>query len=168
MPEWLLSDTSLPQLLLRGTIVFFALLVLLRLVGQRESGGLSLSDLLVVVLVGNAAGSTLTGGGTGLLDGLVPAATVLLWSVAIDAASYRWPWLTSVIKGRPRPVITDGHLDRRALRREFITVEELQSQLRLHGLDDFSEVHHAYLEPNGELSIVTRDQAERRRRKDDG
>lgn len=148
------TTTPLLELFLRGTLLFIALLALMRVVGQRESGGLGMSDLLVVVLVGAALGDAMTGGGSNLLDGLVPAATVLFWSVAVDALVYRWPGLTKVLKGRPRSLIVNGRLNRTALRRELISMEELLSQLRTHELDDVSQVRRAYLEPNGEISII--------------
>lgn len=155
MPTWLSTDTSLIELVLRGTVIFFVLLVLLRIAGERESGGLGLSDLLVVVLVGQTAAGAMTGGGNTILDGIVPGATVLFWSVAIDAAAYRWPRLSVVLKGRPKRLISNGRLNRRALRREFISTGELLSQLRLQGLTDLSQVEEAYLEPNGSLSFIS-------------
>lgn len=64
----------------------------------------------------------------------MPVATVLAWSVVLDALTYRWPSLTQLLQGRPRPLVKDGRLDRRAMRREFISEEELLAQLRVEGL----------------------------------
>jgi uncharacterized membrane protein YcaP (DUF421 family) len=150
-------ETPWLELFIRGTVTFFVLMVLMRFVGQREARGLGLSDLLVVVLVGSAAGISLTGDGDKLQDGLIPGATVLFWSVAVDAAAYRWPRLARILKGHPRSLIIDGRLNRHAMRREFISLEELESQLRVHGFDDVSQVRRAYLEPGGELSFVPYD-----------
>lgn len=160
MPDWSIlstADTPWLELMLRGTIIYFALLLLMRFVGQRESGSLGMSDTLVVVLVGAALGDTLTGGGDNIADGLVPVATVMFWSVVTDALTYRWPGITKVLKGRPRSLIVNGHLDRRALRREFISEDELLAQLRTHGLSEVSQVRRAYLEANGEISILPRE-----------
>ena len=113
--------------------------------------------LLVVVLVGAALGDTLTGGGDNIADGLVPVVTVMFWSVVMDALTYRWPRLTRLLKGRPRPLIVDGRLDRSAMRREFISEDELLAQLRTHGLTEISQVRRAHLEANGEISVIPRD-----------
>jgi uncharacterized membrane protein YcaP (DUF421 family) len=94
-------------------------MMLLRLVGQRESGGLGLTDLLVVVLVADAASAGLTGDVDSIPDGLLLVATILFWSVALDAVAYRWPRVGAIIKARPRPLIQDGRLDDRVMRREF-------------------------------------------------
>ena len=135
-------------------------MMLLRLAGQRESGGLGLTDLLVVVLVADAASAGLTGDVDSISDGLLLVATILFWSVALDAVAYRWPRVGAIIKARPRPLIQDGRLDDRVMRREFMTREEVLSQLRLHGVQDPAEVCRAYLEPNRMISIIRRDGAE--------
>ncbi|WP_404439050.1 DUF421 domain-containing protein [Microbacterium aerolatum] len=53
--------------------------------------------------------------------------------------------------------LTDGRLDRRTMRREFITEDELLTQLRAHGLSELSQVQRAHLEPNGEISVIPKD-----------
>jgi uncharacterized membrane protein YcaP (DUF421 family) len=159
VPDWRAifePSASLLELFVRGTVTFLALMVLLRVVGQRESGGLGLTDLLVVVLVADAASAGLTGGVDSIPDGLLLVVTILFWSVALDAVAYRWPRVAAVIKARPRPLIKDGRLDRRVMRREFMTREEVLSQLRLHGIEDPAEVRRAYLEPNGMISVIRR------------
>lgn len=163
MPDWeamLTPSASLLELFIRGTVTFLALMVLLRIVGQRESGGLGLTDLLVVVLVADAASVGLTGDADSIFDGLVLVVTILFWSVALDAVAYRWPRIATILKSRPRPLIQDGQLDHRVMRREFMTKDEVLSQLRLHGIEDLVEVRRAFLEPNGMISIIRRDGTE--------
>lgn len=149
--------TPVVELVARGTVTFLALMALLRVVGQRESGGLGLTDLLVVVLVADAASAGLTGGAESIGDGFVLVASILAWSVVLDAVAYRWPRVGRVLKARPKPLIVDGRLDRRVMRREFMSDDEVSSQLRLHGLTDVSEVHRAYVEPNGMVSVIPRE-----------
>lgn len=94
MSEWIdLFIPSLPvtELILRGTVTFVGLTLLMRVVGRREAGGLGLTDLLVALLVVDAASVGLTGGGETLGDGVLLVVTVLFWSVVMDAVSYRWP-----------------------------------------------------------------------------
>ncbi len=86
---------------------------------------------------------------------------MLFWSVLIDAFAYRFPRLGHFFKARPRPLIPHGELDRRVMRRELMTREELTAQLRLAGVDDIALVERAYIEPNGMISVIKRgDEAE--------
>src|SRR5690606_24092312 len=105
------------------------------------------------VLIADAASAGLRGDSESIGDGLILVATILFWSVAVDLIAYRWPKLTNAIKGRPRPLIKDGELNRHAMRRELMTTGEVVSQLRLHGLEDVRDVHLAYLEPSGMISV---------------
>lgn len=163
MPVWegmFATTTPVVELVLRGTVTFLLLIVALRVVGQRESGGLGLTDLLVVVLVADAAGVGLQGNAESIADSFVLVATILFWSVALDALSYRWPRFAAVAKARPKSLIRNGELDYRVMRREFMTREEVLSQLRLHGITDLLEVKDAYIEPNGMISVIRHDGAE--------
>lgn len=152
MPDWLamfgLSAPVLEQML-RGTVTYLALLLLMRVVGRREAGGLGLTDVLVVVLVADAASSGLTGSADSIADGLLLVCTILFWSLVVDALSYRWPWFSRLVKARPRPLVQDGELDRRTMRRELMSEEEVISQLRLHGIEKPEQVARAFMEPMG-------------------
>lgn len=154
------TTTPVVELVLRGTVTFLVLIVALRIVGQRESGGLGLTDLLVVVLVADAAGVGLQGNAQSIADSFVMVVMILFWSVALDALAYRWPWFAVVVKAPPKSLIRNGEVDHRVMRREFMTREEVLSQLRLHGITELVGVERAYIEPNGRISVIGRDGAE--------
>jgi uncharacterized membrane protein YcaP (DUF421 family) len=160
MTDWeaiFVPSTSVLELCVRGTVTFLALFAMMRIVGQRESGGLGVTDLLVVVLVADAASAGFSGNAKSIADGIVLVVSVLFWSIVLDWLAYRWPRLNAIIKGKPRPLIRDGQLDRAVMRRELMTMDEVLSQLRVNGIEKIDDVHRAYLEPNGMISIIRRD-----------
>jgi uncharacterized membrane protein YcaP (DUF421 family) len=110
---------------LRGTVIFLALTALMRIVGQRESGGLGITDLMVVVLVAEAANPGLAGNAKSVTDSVLQIAVILGWSVAVDAVAYRWPRIGRVLKARPKPLIQGGRLYRQVMRREFMADGEV-------------------------------------------
>jgi uncharacterized membrane protein YcaP (DUF421 family) len=114
----------------------------------------------LVVLVAEAAAVGLHGDATSVTDGVLLVATILFWSVAFDAIAYRWPRLGRLIKAQPRPLIKAGEVNPKVLRRELMTRDELVAQLRLHGIQDPSEIERAYIEPNGMISVLRRDDVE--------
>src|SRR5690606_34826650 len=118
-----------------------------------------MTDLLVLVLLAQAVGPGLIGEGSSIADGIILVGTIMLWSLALDAVAYRWPRAALLIKGRPHLLIRDGRPNLRAMRREFLSMDELMTQLRLHGIEDVGDVRRAYIEPNGEISIIRRDGA---------
>ena len=84
-------------------------------------------------------------------------ATLLLWSVVIDAAAYRFARIGRLLKAWPRPLIEDGEVNRRVIPREFVSRDEFEAQLRLQGVTNVSHVSRAYIEPNGMVSVFKRD-----------
>lgn len=146
--------TPVAEIVIRGSVIYLALFAMMRIIGKRESGALSLPDLLVVVLVAESASHGLASEAGGLLDSLLLVAVILLWSVALDALAWRWKPLARLLKSSPAPLIRDGRVDARAMRRELLSDDELTAQLRLHGVTDVRQVARAYLEPNGMISVI--------------
>jgi uncharacterized membrane protein YcaP (DUF421 family) len=149
-------DTPLLEIFLRGTVVYLALFVLLRVVLKRESGGVSITDLLVIVLIADAAQNAMADDYSSIPDGILLVATLIFWSYALDWLAYHFPWIERLIHPRPLPLIKDGRVLRDRLREELITESELASQLRLQGVEDPAEVKAAYMEPDGGVSVIER------------
>ena len=152
-------EPSLPvaELILRGTLIFLGLTVLLRLAGQRESGSLALTDLLVIVLLAEAVSHAFAPDSTSVTDGFVVVVTILAWSVILDALAYKFPRLRRILKPSKKPLIENGRLNKHLMRREFMTRQEIEAQLRLQGIEDLDHVQCAYMEPNGMISAFRKD-----------
>jgi len=93
---------------------------------------------------------------TALTDAAIQVATIIGWSVAFDVLGGRVPALRSILRAQPVEVVRDGELLRHNLRREFITEDELEAQLRLQHVDDVRDVSHAYIEHDGRVSVIRR------------
>ncbi len=139
---------------LRGTVVYFVLFILLRLAGRRELGSLGPADLLILLLIADASGNAMTGGSNSLTDGLLVAATIVAWGYIIDWLMYRFPLLNRLATARKVCVVRDGELQWHNMRREYVTREEIMSEMRLAGIESLDEVRVAYIEPNGKLSFL--------------
>jgi uncharacterized membrane protein YcaP (DUF421 family) len=152
-----LLDTPLLEIFVRGTCIYLALFFLLRFILRRESGTLGVTDVLVIVLIADAAQNGMAGSYSSISDGVILVAVIIAWSWALDALSYRFRCVERVIRPSPLPLVHDGRLLRRNLRRELVTDDELASQLREQGVQDLREVRAAHMEPDGRISVITRD-----------
>ena len=141
--------------------MYIALFVLLRIILKRQSGSLGMTDLLLITLIADASQNAMAGEYKSLPDGIVLVSTIIFWSYALDWLGYKFSWFSRLIEPPPLPLIKDGKLLRRNMRRELITEEELMSQLREQGLDDFGKVKEAYIESDGRISVVPDEQANR-------
>jgi uncharacterized membrane protein YcaP (DUF421 family) len=132
---------------------------MLRLVLKREAGSVGLTDLLVLVLIADAAQSAMAGKDNSITAGLLTVLTVIGWAYLVDWAAYRFPRLRRLIRPPALLLVRDGRLLRRNMRRELLTEEELRSKLRLQGVEDPSSVKIAFMESDGRISIVSVEEA---------
>lgn len=150
-------DVSGLELVLRSSLVYLGLLTGFRIVSRRSMGALAASDLLIMVLIADGVQNGIAGKYQSVTGAAIVAATLLGWDVLLDVLAARWKPLERLFSPAPLKLIEDGRLLRRNMRRELITEEELASQLRTHGIQDVRLVRLACLEPDGELSVITRD-----------
>src|SRR5437762_5422052 len=130
----LIPNVSPLEIVLRGTVMYLALFVLIRVVLKRQA--LGVTDLLVIVLIADAAQNGMAGVYTSVADGLILVATIIFWAYALDWLGYHIPLIERLLQPSPLPLIEHGKLLRRNMRAELVTVEELMAQLRLEGIDD--------------------------------
>jgi uncharacterized membrane protein YcaP (DUF421 family) len=152
----LAQDTPILEIFARGTLTYLGLLLLFRLTPNREAGSTARTNLLVIVLLADAAQNGMADDYRSVTAGLVLVATLIFWSVVIDWASFHFRWARAVFSSPPVRIIRHGRLDGRAMRRELLSRDELMSQLRRQGIEDVADVEEAWLEPDGELSVVPR------------
>lgn len=166
MGNWLLGvdwgrlfipELSPLEIFVRGTVMYLALFVLLRLVLKREAGAVGITDLLVVVLLADAAQNAMAAEYTSLPDGVLLVATIVFWAHALNWLGFRVPLIQRLVHPRALPLVKDGRMLRRNMRHELITADELVSQLRLQGVEEVSRVKAAYMEGDGRISVVERD-----------
>jgi uncharacterized membrane protein YcaP (DUF421 family) len=150
----LVPDTPLIEIFLRGSLVYLALFLLLRLFLKRQSAAVGITDMLVVVLIADAAQNAMAGAYTSIPDGVLLVATILFWSYALDWLGFRFP---RFLRPPPLPLVKDGLMLRHNMRQELVTVDELMSMLRQQGVEHLSQVKAACMEGDGHISIVPAD-----------
>ncbi|MGQ0523396.1 MAG: DUF421 domain-containing protein [Betaproteobacteria bacterium] len=152
---------SVAEVVVRGSILFLTLFFILRLLPRRQIGSLGVSDLLVIVLIADAAQNGLSGDYKSITEGAVLVATILFWNWVIDTLDYRFPEL-SINGSAPRLVVSNGRLLRKNMEQEELSEEQLMSHLRQQGVDDLALVGKAYVEGDGRISVI---KSGRRRRR---
>jgi len=142
------------EMIVRGTTMYWVLYALLRVSGRRDLGSLGVADMLVLVLVADAAGNAMSGDSYSLGDGIIVVATIVGWSYFLDRVSYYVPALRRILEPQKVCLVRDGQIIVSGLRREHISRSELMEQLRLKGVDSLAKVRRAYLESTGEFSVI--------------
>jgi len=147
-------QNSLFELFIRATIMYFSLYGLLRLVLKRQAGGIGTTDVLVVVLLAEVAGNGFTADYESVTEGVVLVATILFWTYAFEWAAHRFAVIERILHAPTLLLIENGKMNRRNMRAELVTKEELLAQLREKGIDDLTEVKKACMESDGMISVI--------------
>jgi uncharacterized membrane protein YcaP (DUF421 family) len=128
------------ETILRGSLMYLSLFLLMRFVLKRESGSIGTADLLMVVVIADAAQNAMAGDYKSITDGVILVVTIMFWNYAIDWLSYHSPTMRRVLQPKPLLLVKDGRLYKQNMRKELITKEELIAELRENGVEDLSEV----------------------------
>lgn len=145
------------ELVARGAAGYATVLALLRIGGKRQVGELTPFDLVLLLLISEAASPSLTANADSWLASSIVIASMLALNVALGALSLRWRRVESVVEGRPQFLIRHGKVDYRMLRRESISHRELLSALREQGCFSPRDAEYAIVEASGRITVKTRD-----------
>ena len=154
---------SVAEIFIRGTIIYLLLFGFMRFL-RREAGGIGITDLLVVVIIADAAQNAMAGEYKSITEGVLLILTIGFWDYGLDWLGYRSPRFERLLRPAPLLLIKDGRVQRRNLRREMITDEELESQLREHGIEDAAQVKLACLEGDGRVSVIEREAGKKKKK----
>ena len=153
MPWW--------EFVIRAVIVYFVLLLMLRMSGTRTVGQFTPFDLLVVVLLGTAVQNSLIGEDYSLLGGLILAATLIACNWLVGFVSARSSRVDALVEGSPVMLARDGQLFERVLLQQNLNANDVDEALRDNGLRDVSEAALVTLEVDGTITVVPRSGAGR-------
>jgi len=144
------------EIIARVTIIYVACMVLLRVSGRREMSQLGPMDLLTMLLLSETVSPALTGGVDSITGGLIAAAMLMTLSVLTSWLAFRSRTADRIIQGDAVLLIKDGKVNGEVLRRYRITDEDLRMSLHQQGLLHTSDVARAFVEADGEITIIKR------------
>src|SRR5688572_19264884 len=144
------------DIVLRATVIFIALYLLVRLMGKRELGQMTPFELIVLVVIGDLIQQGVTQNDFSLTGAIIAISTIAFLALVMSWASYLWPRAERLLEGEPRVIVRDGELLTANLRRNRLTLAEIESEMRLTGISHLEDVAWAILEPRGKISFIQR------------
>ncbi len=140
--------------LIRTLILYFLVVVAMRIMGKRQIGEMQPSELVVAIMISDLASIPMQEVDIPLLSGIVPVLTLLLCEVTMSYFCMKNPSLRKLFAGEPSIVVYEGKLRIEEMRRLRFSLADLLEQLRINGCDGIGQVEVAVLETNGQLSVV--------------
>ena len=140
--------------ILRPIFVYVFLIVGLRLSGKRELVQLNPFDLVVLLTLSNTVQNAIIGDDNSVTGGIIGATSLLVINYMVVRFLYRHRALDQFIEGRGDVLIEDGKIKTHNLKKELITVAQLEAAARKQGFDSLSEVQQCVLEAGGTISFL--------------
>jgi uncharacterized membrane protein YcaP (DUF421 family) len=147
---------SLPILekIIRPIIIYFFLVLVFRLSGKRELVQLNPFDLVVLLTISNTVQNAIIGDDNSLAGGMIGATSLVITNYLVVRFLYDHRKLDQLVEGRPDVLIQGGKIRKNNLKRELITMAQLEAAARKQGFGALSEVDQCILEPGGTLSFI--------------
>jgi len=145
---------SVPELMLRGTLVYWLLFCIFRFILRRDVGSVGIADILLLVIVADAAQNAMSGGYDTVSEGAILVLTIVGWNWLLDFLSFHFAPVRKFASPSRLTLVSRGVPRLRTMRREFITITELNEKLREQGIERLSDVKAAYLEGDGQISVI--------------
>ncbi len=148
---------ELGRVILHTLIIYAFLIVILSLLGHRQSSELSLTELVVIMVIGSSVETSMVAGDTSLQAGLVSAATLLAANRALSSLMQRYPPLRRIVVGRTIILVHNGHILNKNIREAGLSPDDVLEGVRERGYDGLADVRLAVLEMDGAISVVAKD-----------
>lgn len=154
-----LFHPGLPVLekILRPILVYFFLVVALRLAGKRELAQLNPFDLVVLLTLSNTVQNAIIGDDTSVSGGIIGATTLLAANFMVVRFLYGHERLDRLVEGAPNVLMARGRVIHKRLKKELITETELEAAAHRQGFASLKEVERAVLESGGGISFLAKE-----------
>jgi len=131
-----------------GSAALYVLIIIcLRLIGKKGLAEISLGDLVLIILIGEALGSLIP------QENAFLSAVVCIISLILNVA-YRSKLIRDFLEGSPVIIVKNGRILRKKMKEEKLTQDDLDEALREKGIKDIKSVETAVLETDGDINIV--------------
>ncbi|MCS1350681.1 DUF421 domain-containing protein [Mechercharimyces sp. CAU 1602] len=144
---------ELMTIFLRSIFIYFLVLVIMRIMGKREIGKLSVFDLVVSIMIADLSVIVIENPKISLWHGMVPIFTFVVAQILVSYVSMKSAVARHWIDGQPTVLIQNGNILEKAMRKNRYNVDDLMTQLRERNIDDLADVEYAILETTGKLSV---------------
>lgn len=138
----------------RVIILYILVLATMRIMGKREIGQLQPFELAISIMIADLAAVPMADLGIPITSGIIPILGLLVLDLLISLINLKSIWVREIICGKPSILIYRGKIDEKALKKERITVNELEERLRGNNVSTLGDVEYAILETSGQITVI--------------
>ena len=142
------------NIFVRVLIIYLLVLIIMRLMGKREIGQMQPFELVIAIMIADLASIPMSDTGIPIISGVVPILALLLVQLIISFINLKSMKLRKIMCGVPAILIFRGKIEEKTLRKERLTVNELQEKLRQNNIFNIGDIEYAILETSGQLTVI--------------
>jgi uncharacterized membrane protein YcaP (DUF421 family) len=142
------------EIIIRGVVTYLALILLLRFVLKREGGQLAFTDILTIVLLGDASQNAMASDHKSIADGILLVITILGCNYLLDYLQFHFDAIDRLLSPPPLPLVRNGRLLRRNMRHEMVRLDDIMTEARAVGIENLSDIKLANMEGDGRITII--------------
>lgn len=146
--------------LIRVGILYFFIIICMRLMGKRQLGELQPTELVITILLSEIASIPIEDNGVPLINSIFAVLLLVSLEIINSAICLKSARLRSVIEGNPMIIIRDGNIEQEKMKQLRFSSEDLIEQLRQKDVFDIGDVKYAIIETNGQLSVMLKDKSQ--------
>jgi len=144
------------DIVIRATVTFVGLFLLLRVLGKRELAEMTPFELVLLVAMGDLVQQGVTHNDFSLTGAMLAITTFGFWALVMNFISFKYRWAEKLLDGEPAIIIRQGEFQQGNVLRNRLTKAEIETEMRLAGIARIAQVEWAILEPNGKISFIER------------
>lgn len=139
---------------LRTVLIYFVVFIVMRVMGKREIGKLSVFDLVISIMIAEIAAFIIDDPHMPVMEGILPIVTLVVIQIATAYLTLKNQTIRQWFDGKPSFLIANGKLQEEEMRKQRYTLDDLMMQLREQKVPDLANVEFAILETSGKLSVL--------------
>jgi uncharacterized membrane protein YcaP (DUF421 family) len=160
------QEIPFAEKLIRTVLIYALIAILLRATGKRGLSGLNSLDIVVMFLLSNVVQNAVIGPDNSVTGGIIGAVTLVVVNSAVNRSALRSDRFARIFDGSDTPVIVDGEIDERAVRRLGLRRHDLDHAVRLQNGDDIEQVESGVFDPGGRLILSLKESAQSATKRD--
>lgn len=139
---------------LRTIVMYFFVVVILRLMGKRQIGELEPSELVVTIIISDIAAMPITNLGVPLVGSMLAILILLILEIFLSYLAYRSLRLRTLLYGKPSMFFQKGNLNQKEMQKQRFNLADLMEELRSNGVVSLDQVDYVLMETNGKVSVI--------------
>ncbi|MBP3555807.1 MAG: DUF421 domain-containing protein [Clostridia bacterium] len=140
----------------RTVLIYLILIFTMRFSGKRQIGEMQISELVTTFLLSELASIPLTNPAIPFLHAVIPIFIIISAEIIFSFLTTKCAFAKKLLDGKPSIIIRRGKIQKKEMEHMRLSLDDLLCELRLKDIASLSEVDYAILEPNGKISVFSK------------